>query len=58
MHRALAEMQLAPHVKEGTQVATPEVAIAEFEKWLDEPPEADRSLAEMELADLIGPGRR
>lgn len=58
MQRALAEIQLAPHVKEGTQIATPEVAVAEFEQWLDEPPDTDRPLAEMELADLIGPGRR
>lgn len=52
--RALAEMTLAPHAKDPGTIATPEAAVAEFDAWLNErPAEADQSLEEIELHDLL-----
>jgi hypothetical protein len=50
---ALAQMQLAPHVEEGTQLQTPDGAVAEFAAWLiQEPPPA--SAQDDENAELFG----
>lgn len=52
---ALAQMALAPHVEDSSQIATPDVAIREFQQWLtSRPPELDRPAEEAELLDLIG----
>ena len=52
--QALAQLALAPHLKEGTQIDTPETAVAEFDVWLHTKPESDnRSPAEQELAKLM-----
>lgn len=57
--RSLAEMQLAPHVKEPESIATPDVAVAAFHEWLDERPAAEaKPFGEMELEQLLGLGRR
>lgn len=59
IRRALAEMQLAPHAKDPGSIATPEVAVAELDKWLDDrPAELDKPLGEMELEDLLHVGGR
>jgi hypothetical protein len=51
---ALAELTLAPHVKEGTQLATPESAVAEFDQWLLAEPESQfDNPADMDLVNLI-----
>lgn len=51
---ALAEMALAPHLKEGAQLSTPEGAVTEFDKWLMQEPSAEIvRTADTELADLI-----
>lgn len=51
---ALAEMTLAPHVKEGTQLSTPEGAVAEFDAWLMAEPESEfGDPADMDLVNLI-----
>lgn len=56
--KALSEMTLAPYAKDGAKVATPEVAVAEFDEWLNERPDVlDRPWAEVELHDLLF-GRR
>ena len=53
--RALAEMTLAPHVEDSGSIATPEVAAAEFHKWLYEPPPEPGSRGpDAELRDLLG----
>jgi len=47
-------MTLAPHVKDPATVATPDVAVAEFDAWLNErPAELDRQWHEIELQDLL-----
>jgi hypothetical protein len=52
--RALAEMQLAPHVEDSSKIATPEVAVAEFDAWLMAPPNhLSRPTAESEIMDLF-----
>jgi hypothetical protein len=56
--RALAEMQLAPHVEDSTKIAPPHVAVDEFDQWLnDPPPEVNRS-GDPGLEELIAGGRR
>jgi hypothetical protein len=50
---ALAEMTLAPHVKEGTKIDTPDTAVTEFDEWLWAEPENTRRPEDMELMDLI-----
>lgn len=56
--QALTEMTLAPHVKEPGTIATPEVAVAEFDRWLDDrPAELDKPWGAMELEDLLFGGR-
>lgn len=51
---ALAELALAPHVKEGTKIDTPATAVAEFNEWLWAKPDDDQQRPEdMELVDLI-----
>ena len=51
---ALAEVVLAPHVKEGTQIDSPEQAVAVFDEWLWARPEHESQRPEdMELMDLI-----
>jgi hypothetical protein len=50
---ALAELALAPHVKEGTKVDTPETVVAEFDAWLWAEPEQAKRPEDMELIDLI-----
>lgn len=51
---ALAELALAPHVKEGTKLATPESAVAEFDEWLlAEPVSEFDNPADMDLVNLI-----
>lgn len=52
---ALAQMALAPHVEDASQISTPDVAIQEFQQWLvSRPPELDRPAEDVELLDLIG----
>ena len=52
--RALAELQLAPHVEDSSKIAPPAVAVAEFDAWLMAPPEhLDRPEGEQEIMDLI-----
>ncbi len=56
--RALTEMTLAPYAKDPGSVTTPEVAVAEFDAWLNEQPEVlDRPWEEIELSDLLFLGR-
>lgn len=51
---ALAEVALAPHVQEGTQIDTPEAAVAVFDEWLWKTPTPDdRPTEEQELVRLI-----
>lgn len=51
---ALAELSLAPHVKEGTQLPTPESVVAEFDEWLvTEPVSEFDNPADMDLVNLI-----
>jgi hypothetical protein len=51
---ALAQLALAPHLQEGAQLSTPQQAIAEFDQWLTEEPQADMTNpADVELAQLI-----
>ena len=50
---ALAELALAPHVKEGTKIDTPDTAVAEFDEWLWAEPERTKRPEDMELIDLI-----
>lgn len=54
--RSLAEMQLAPHVEDSSKIATPDVAIAEFDAWLAAPPDdlRERPEAEQEIMRLMG----
>ena len=53
--QALAQMALAPHVEDSSQIAPPDVAIAEFQKWLiSRPAELDRPTEDTELFELIG----
>lgn len=57
--RALAEMQLAPHVENSNTIAPPDVAVAEFDAWLDEPPpEHTRVGGDMTLEELLAGGGR
>ncbi len=53
--RALAELALAPHLEKGHQVTPPDVALAEFEHWLNEEPE---QAVPDSLEELITGGRR
>jgi hypothetical protein len=48
-------MQLAPHVEEGTELQTPDQAVAEFAAWLDADAD-DRATdpEEAELFELLG----
>lgn len=56
--RALAEVALAPHAKDPGTVPTPESAVAEFDGWLNDRPDAlDKPWEEIELHDLLF-GRR
>jgi hypothetical protein len=56
--RALTEMTLAPHVEDQGSIATPDVAVAEFDQWLDErPAELDKPWEEIEFHDLLFPRR-
>lgn len=51
---ALAELVLAPHLKEGAQLTTPEQAVAEFDVWLTGQPDNDMTNpADLELTQLI-----
>lgn len=51
---ALAELTLAPHVKEGTQLPTPESVVAEFDEWLSKQPEAETgNPADVDLVNLM-----
>jgi hypothetical protein len=51
---ALAELVLAPHLKEGAQLTTPEQAVAEFDAWLTDQPDNDMTNpADLELTQLI-----
>jgi hypothetical protein len=52
-------MQLAPHVTDSNSIATPDVAVAEFEAWLDQRPTGDRPAGDLDLKDLlrVGGGR-
>lgn len=51
---AVSSMTLAPHMREGTQLTTPEQAVAEFDAWLVGRPENEfTNPADMELAQLI-----
>jgi hypothetical protein len=51
---ALAELSLAPHLPEGAQLTTPDMAVTEFEEWLlSEPAETTADPANVELANLI-----
>jgi hypothetical protein len=57
--RALADQVLAPHVEDPGVLKDPEVAVSDFDKWLNErPPEADRPWQHLELESLLFPGRR
>jgi hypothetical protein len=52
--RSLAEMQLAPHMESKGQISTPEVAVAEFDAWLNEmPPDPALRTEAGELENLI-----
>lgn len=51
--RALAEMTLAPHVEEKAKIATPDVAVAEFDRWLMAPPDRERAGGADPVLDLI-----
>jgi hypothetical protein len=56
--RALAEMQLAPHMKEPESITPPDVAVDLFDKWLDGQPADPKPFGEMELEQLLGIGGR
>lgn len=52
---ALTQMMLAPHMEDTSQIATPDVAISEFQQWLaSRPAELDQPSEDMELYQLIG----
>jgi hypothetical protein len=51
---ALAQLSLAPHLKEGAQLTTPDQAVSEFDDWLMSQPDNEfTDPADMELAQLI-----
>jgi hypothetical protein len=57
--RALAEMQLAPHVEDPHAILTPDAAVAELDRWLNErPADLDKPAGEMDLMDLLQLGGR
>lgn len=52
--RALAEMALAPHVEDSSKIATPQVALAEFDAAVYEVPQhLTRPDGESEILDLL-----
>lgn len=50
---ALAQVALLPHLGEGQQITPPETAVAEFDKWLTDTPEAELQGRTPEDAELI-----